>query len=74
MANTRHRDRLGWRLKFGVVTPATNTIVEPEFHMMAPRGVTNHKARFLIPNMALNNNEDFEELVNKIKTLSLIHI
>ena len=68
MANTRHRDRLGWRLKFGVVTPATNTIVEPEFHMMAPRGVTNHTARFLIPNMALNNNEDFEELVNKIKT------
>ena len=68
MANTRHQDRMGWRLKFGVVTPATNTIVEPEFHMMAPRGVTNHTARFLIPNMALNNNEDFEELVNKIKT------
>ena len=68
MTKSLHQDHLGWRLKFGVVTHATNTIVEPEFHMMAPRGVTNHTARFLIPNMALNNNEDFEELVNKIKT------
>ena len=63
----RHLDRLGWRAKIGVVTPATNTIVEPEFHLMAPRGVTNHTARFLIPNMALNSNEDFEQLVVEIK-------
>jgi maleate isomerase len=63
----RHQDRLGWRAKIGVVTPATNTIVEPEFHAMAPLGVTNHTARFLIPNMALNSNEDFEQLVVEIK-------
>ncbi len=67
MSDVRHQDRLGWRCKFGVVTPSTNTIVEPEFHMMAPRGVTNHTARFLIPNMALNSNEDFEQLVVEIK-------
>ena len=67
MAEARHEDRLGWRCKIGVVTPATNTIVEPEFHMMAPHGVTNHTARFLIPNMALNSNEDFEQLVVEIK-------
>jgi len=29
--------------------------------------VTNHTARFLIPNMALNSNEDFEQLVVEIK-------
>jgi maleate isomerase len=58
---------LGWRAKIGVVTPSTNTIVEPEFHAMAPLGVTNHTARFLIPNMALNSNEDFEQLVVEIK-------
>tara|TARA_B100000959_G_scaffold231441_1_gene247890 strand:- start:10997 stop:11728 length:732 start_codon:yes stop_codon:yes gene_type:complete len=58
---------LGWRAKIGVVTPATNTIVEPEFHAMAPLGVTNHTARFLIPNMALNSNADFEQLVVEIK-------
>jgi len=69
MATTdnRHEDILGWRLKLGVVTPSTNTIVEPEFHYMAPRGVTNHTSRFLIPNMALNSDADFEELVVKIK-------
>jgi maleate isomerase len=63
----RHQDILGWRRKFGVVTPSTNTIVEPEFHAMAPRGVTNHTSRFLIPNMALNSDEDFERLVVEIK-------
>ncbi|MDP6831981.1 MAG: arylmalonate decarboxylase [Alphaproteobacteria bacterium] len=67
MNDIRHQDRLGWRAKIGVVTPATNTIVEPEFHAMAPLGVTNHTARFLIPNMALNSNEDFEQLVVEIK-------
>ena len=34
---------------------------------MAPLGVTNHTARFLIPNMALNSNADFEQLVVEIK-------
>ena len=63
----RHQDRLGWRRKIGVVVPSTNTIVEPEFHAMAPLGVTNHTARFLIPNMALNSDEDFEQLVVAIK-------
>ena len=67
MTDVQHMDRLGWRRKIGVVTPSTNTIVEPEFHMMAPLGVTNHTARFLIPNMALNSNEDFEQLVVEIK-------
>ncbi|MDE0728157.1 MAG: arylmalonate decarboxylase [Alphaproteobacteria bacterium] len=65
--DVRHGDRLGWRRKLGVVTPSTNTIVEPEFHAMAPRGVTNHTSRFLIPNMALNSDEDFERLVVEIK-------
>ncbi|MDE0942591.1 MAG: arylmalonate decarboxylase [Alphaproteobacteria bacterium] len=67
MNDIRHQDRLGWRRKFGVVVPSTNTIVEPEFHAMAPLGVTNHTGRFLIPNMALNSNEDFEQLVVEIK-------
>ncbi|MBC8242378.1 MAG: arylmalonate decarboxylase [Alphaproteobacteria bacterium] len=63
----RHQDRLGWRRKFGVVVPSTNTIVEPEFHAMAPPGVTNHTSRFLIPNMNLNSDADFEQLVVAIK-------
>jgi len=63
----RHQDRLGWRRKFGVVVPSTNTIVEPEFHAMAPPGVTNHTSRFLIPNMDLHSDADFEQLVAAIK-------
>ncbi len=63
----RHQDRLGWRRKFGVVVPSTNTIVEPEFHAMAPPGVTNHTSRFLIPNMDLHSDADFEQLVATIK-------
>lgn len=27
-------DALGWRKKFGVIIPSTNTIVEPEFYRM----------------------------------------
>ena len=67
MNNIRHQDRLGWRRKFGVVVPSTNTIVEPEFHAMAPPGVTNHTSRFLIPNMDLHSDADFEQLVATIK-------
>ena len=63
----RHQDRLGWRRKFGVAVPSTNTIVEPEFHAMAPPGVTNHTSRFLIPNMDLHSDADFEQLVATIK-------
>ena len=35
-------DALGYRSKFAVVAPSTNTIVQPEFDRMAPHGVTNH--------------------------------
>jgi len=39
------RDALGYRAKIGVLTPATNTIVEPEFAAMQVPGVTNHVSR-----------------------------
>ena len=29
-------DVLGWRRKFGVLGPSTNTIVQPDFEMMRP--------------------------------------
>jgi maleate isomerase len=38
-------DPLGWRKKFGVLAPSTNTIVEPDFHAMAVGGVTCHMSR-----------------------------
>jgi maleate cis-trans isomerase len=35
-------DVLGWRRKFGVIGPSTNTVVQPDFDGTRPPGVTNH--------------------------------
>lgn len=35
----------GWRAKIGLIVPSTNTINEPEFWRLAPRGVTVHAGR-----------------------------
>lgn len=43
-------DVQGWRRKFGVLGPSTNTIVQPDFEAMRPIGVTNHYARIFTPN------------------------
>jgi len=42
-------DTLAFRAKVGVVVPATNTVVQPEFEAMRPPGVTNHVTRMLLP-------------------------
>ena len=42
------KDAYAWRLKFGVLGPSTNTIVQPEFDDMRPAGVTNHYSRCLL--------------------------
>jgi maleate isomerase len=59
-------DALGWRAKFAVLVPSTNTSVQPEFDGMRPDGVTNHISRIRIPNMPLNSDEDFARLVDHI--------
>ena len=52
-------DVLGWRKKFGVLGPSTNTIVQPEFDMMCPEGVTNHYSRIYTSNAQAVSNESF---------------
>ena len=52
-------DVLGWRRKFGVIGPSTNTIVQPDFEMMRPPGVTNHYSRIFTPNAKAVSNETF---------------
>lgn len=59
-------DALGWRKKFAVLIPSTNTSVQPEFDAMRPRGVTNHISRIRIPNIPLNDSKDFERLIELI--------
>src|SRR2546422_6470255 len=53
------RDVLGWRCKCGVLGPSTNTIVQPDFEMMRPVGVTNHYSRIFTPNAQAVSNETF---------------
>jgi maleate isomerase len=60
-------DALGWRMKFGVIAPSTNTIVQPEFDTMRPHGVTNHFARIHIPNDPLNSDDDFTRLIDNVR-------
>lgn len=64
-------DTLGWRRKFAVLIPSTNTSVQPEFDAMRPEGVTNHVSRIRIPNNPLHNDEDFRQLVENIAAAQL---
>ena len=52
-------DVLGWRAKFGVLGPSTNTIVQPEFDAMRVPGVTNHYSRIVIENASAVSDETF---------------
>jgi len=52
-------DHQGFRRKFGVLGPSTNTIVQPDFDDMRPRGVTNHYSRIYTPNANAVSNESF---------------
>ncbi len=52
-------DALGWRAKFGVLGPSTNTIVQPDFDDLRPEGVTNHYSRIVVQNAQAISNESF---------------
>lgn len=60
------RDALGWRRKFAVVAPSTNTIVQPDMDDLRVEGVTNHYGRIHVPNMKVTDDESFVELVEAI--------
>jgi len=60
-------DSLGYRRKFGVIAPSTNTSVQPEFDAMRPLGVTNHFSRIVIPDDPVRSDEDFNRLMDNIR-------
>ena len=60
------RDYLAWRMAFGVTTPSTNTVVQPEYDDMRPPGVTNHLGRMVIPDLQIRSNEDFDDSIRLI--------
>ena len=60
-------DALAPRLKFGVIAPATNTIVQPEFDAMRPRGVTNQMARVVIPDSPVGTESEFVAMMGQVR-------
>ena len=60
------KDARGWRCKFAVVAPSTNTIVQPDMDDFRVEGVTNHYGRIYVPNMKVNNDDEFVALVEAI--------
>ena len=60
------RDYLAYRMAFGVATPSTNTVVQPEYDDMRPAGVTNHLGRMLIPEAPVRSDADFAKLAEDI--------
>lgn len=59
-------DRLGSRLKLGVLVPAFNATVQPEMESLRPAGVTNHIARIDMPDRQLAADDDQEAVVGSM--------
>ena len=60
-------DALAPRFKFGVLAPATNTIVQPEFDAMRPSGVTNQMARVVIPDTPVGTETEFASMMTQVR-------
>lgn len=56
-------DLYGYRLKIGVVAPSVNTVVQPEYDAMRPRGVTNHHSRIRVTNLATVADEGIHQSI-----------
>lgn len=59
-------DTLGWRMKFAIVTPSVNTVVQPEYEALRPAGVTNHIFRMNTPNPQMSNDAEFADVINQV--------
>lgn len=59
-------DYYGYRRKFAVLVPSTNTAVETEYHMMKPEGVVLATRPCNIPSMKVESEDDFVAMVKAI--------
>ena len=60
-------DALGWRKKFGVLAPSTNTIVEPEYYQMSVPGVTAHFSRIHITTFDVTTDEGIQAFLTQLR-------
>lgn len=61
-------DAVGYRAKFGVIIPSTNTVVEAEYNAMRPPGITFHAGRMYIQDPQAGSDDAFEALIAQIRT------
>ena len=59
-------DYYGYRKKFAVLVPSTNTAVEHEYHLMKPKGVVLATRACVIPPFKVQTEEDFVNMVKAI--------
>ena len=59
-------DYFGYRKKFGVLVPSTNTAVEVEYNAMRPEGVITATRPCVIPPFVVNTEEEFVAMVEAI--------
>lgn len=55
------------RLRLGVLIPSTNTVVEPEYHAMAPAGVSVQTGRLRIVDPLTDSDAAFLRLVGQVR-------
>lgn len=60
-------DAVGYRATFGVVIPSTNTVVEHDYSVMRPHGVTFHAGRMYIDSPGAADDNAFEGLIQQIR-------
>lgn len=67
-------DAVGYRAKMGVIIPSTNTVVEHDYSLMRPPGVTFHFGRMFIEEPSADNNDAFERLIAQIRGMTAIAV
>jgi maleate isomerase len=71
----KNADALGFRMKFGVLGPSTNTVVQPDFDDLRPYGVTNHYSRIIVSDAKAVSNDSFLAGTREIdeNTIAAVH-
>jgi len=60
-------DAAGSRIKFGVIVPSTNTVVDADYNRMAPHVVSFHTGRMYIEHAVMDSDAAFEALLAQIR-------
>jgi maleate isomerase len=67
-------DAVGYRAKMGVIIPSTNTVVEHDYNVMRPQGITFHMGRMYIEDASADDDEAFERLIQQIRASTEIAV